>query len=203
LNVRPFDLMATVSTGPDRVRRGDEAGSVWSSARLALSSCSHKFNLKAPTGRCQLRCSRNGVLSNGRLAADETAVDPRGLRSSNTRAIVFASSHAFSRRRGTRVASPRVADLPRREDRRCQYPGVRTTRPSVLCEALGAPSSCTLRYVPVVPTGTLETLVPAPAKRPGPTDNSPAVEAILAGLSSRRHLRPRHRHRCGRLVSWH
>jgi hypothetical protein len=40
-------------------------------------------------------------------------------------------------------------------------------------------------YVPVVPTGTLETFVPAPAKRPGPTDNSPAVEAILAGLSSR------------------
>jgi hypothetical protein len=28
-------------------------------------------------------------------------------------------------------------------------------------------------YVPVVPTGTLETFVPAPAKRPGPTDNSP------------------------------
>ena len=27
--------------------------------------------------------------------------------------------------------------------------------------------------------------MPAPAKRPGPTDNSPAVEAILAGLSSR------------------
>jgi hypothetical protein len=149
LNVRPFDLMATVSTGPDRVRRGDEAGSVWSSARLALSSCSRKFNLKAPTGRCQLRCSRNGVLSNGRLAADETAVDPRGLRSSNT--ILFASSHAFSRRRGTRVASPRVADLPRREDRRCQYPGVRTIRPSVLCEALGAPSSCTLRVRRVVP----------------------------------------------------
>jgi len=55
-------------------------------------------------------------------------------------------------------------------------------------------------YVPVVPTGTLETFVPAPAKRPGPTDNSPAVEAILAGLSSRAAtFAPGHRHRCGRL----
>jgi hypothetical protein len=36
----------------------------------------------------------------------------------------------------------------------------------------------------VVPTGTLETFVPAPAKRLGPTDNSPAVEAILSVLRS-------------------
>ena len=102
------------------------------------------------------------------------------------RTYVLSSSCSHCPARGVpELLPPRVAGVHRCED---VHVGVRVLSPPAERPSR-EPSERRVRtpcgYGSTAPTGTLETCVPTPAKRPDPSATSPAVQAVLSVLSNR------------------
>lgn len=108
---------------------------------------------------------------------------PRSHGTSNIRAIflLFALPGA-GRARASSPSGSRCSPVRRRP---CRCPGAQppAERPSREPSERRVRTPC--GYGSTAPTGTLETCVPTPAKRPDPSATSPAVQAVLSVLSNR------------------